>query len=220
VVAIDPRVPAVPGRLLAEGRACDVFEYGDGAVLRRYRAGEPCDTDREAAVMRGAAAGGVPVPAVLDVHPDALVLERIDGPTMLEEIERRPWRFASFARELGRIHRKLLDAGVAHGDFHPLNVILSQAGPVVIDWSNGSEGDPLADVAFSQVILATSDADFPRWLEWISRAVRRRFVAAYLRGVGERPGPELLAAAAARRLRDPHLRERELESVRELRRRL
>jgi tRNA A-37 threonylcarbamoyl transferase component Bud32 len=144
----------------------------------------------------------------------------VDGPTMLAEIQRRPWRFASFARELGRIHRKLLDAGVAHGDFHPLNVLLSADGPVVIDWSNGNEGDALADVAFSQVILATSDADLPRWLESVGRAVRRRFVAAYLRGVGERPGPDLLAAAAERRLRDPHLRERELESVRELQRRL
>ena len=164
-------------------------------MLRRYRAGEPCDTEHEAAVMRRAAAGGVPVPEVLEVHPDALVLERVDGPTMLAEIQRQPWRFASFARELGRIHRKLLDAGVAHGDFHPLNVLLSKDGPVVIDWSNGSEGNALADVAFSQVILATSEADFPRWLESIGRAVRRRFVAAYLRGVGERPGADLLAAS-------------------------
>jgi tRNA A-37 threonylcarbamoyl transferase component Bud32 len=205
---------------VATGRACDVFEYGDRAVLRRYREGEPRDTEHEAAVMRRAAAGGVPVPEVLEVHPDALVLERVDGPTMLAEIQRQPWRFASFACELGRIHRKLLDAGVAHGDFHPLNVLLSKDGPIVIDWTNGSEGNALADVAFSQVILATSDADFPRWLESIGRAVRRRFVAAYLRGVGERPGPDLLAEAAERRLLDPHLRDRELDSVRELQRRL
>lgn len=220
MVAIDSRVPADPGRLVASGRACDVFEYGEHAVLRRYRSGEPCDTEREAAVMRKAGAGGVPVPAVLEVHPDALVLERVDGPTMLAEIERRPWRFASFGRELGRIHRTLFEAGVAHGDFHPLNVLLGPEGPVVIDWSNGSEGDALADVAFSQVILATSDADFPRWLERVGRAVRRRFVAAYLNGVGESPSPAMLAAAAERRLRDPHLRERELEAVRELQRRL
>ena len=170
--------------------------------------------------MRTAAAGGVPVPAVLEVQPDALVLERVDGPTMLEEIERRPWRFLAFGRELGRIHRKVLDAGVVHRDFHPLNILLSANGPVVIDWSNGGEGDPMAEVAFSQVILATSDADFPRWLESISRTVRRRFVAAYLDGVGQRPGPDLLAAAADQRLLDPHLRESEQASVRELRRRL
>ena len=67
--------------------------------------------------MRTAAAGGVPVPDVIEVHSDALVLERIDGPTMLEEIQRQPWRFMSFGRELGRIHRRVADSGLAHGDF-------------------------------------------------------------------------------------------------------
>jgi tRNA A-37 threonylcarbamoyl transferase component Bud32 len=189
-------------------------------VLRRYRPGEPSDTEREAAVMRKASAGGVPVPEVLEVHGDALVLERVDGPTMLDEIARRPWRFAWFARELGRVHRQVLESGLVHRDFHPLNILLSSAGPVVIDWSNGGEGDPLADIAFSQVILATSDTDFPRWLESAGRAVRRRFVAAYLRGVGERPGAELLRAAAEQRLLDPHLRDRELQSVRMFRARV
>jgi tRNA A-37 threonylcarbamoyl transferase component Bud32 len=202
--------------LIASGRACDVFEHGEGAVLRRYREGEPCDPEREAAVMRHAEAAGVPVPRVLEVQPDGLVLERIEGPTMLEEIERQPWRFAAHARELGRLHRRILDAGLVHRDFHPLNVMLAEHGPVVIDWSAGGEGPPEEDVAFSQVILATSDADFPAWLEWIARAVRRRFVAAYLDGVGMRPPADLVAEAAERRLRDPHLRERELESVRRL----
>ena len=214
MVAIEARVP------IATGRACDIFEHEEGAVLRRYRQGEPCDTDHEAAVMRKAAAAGVRVPQVLEVRSDALVLERVDGPTMLEEIERRPWRFAFFGRELGRIHRQVLDAGVTHGDFHPANIIVGADAPVVIDWSNGGEGDPMAEVAFSYVILATSDADFPRWLEWIARAVRRRFVAAYLKGVGAQPGDDVIAAAADRRARDPHLRDREREAVRELRARL
>jgi aminoglycoside phosphotransferase (APT) family kinase protein len=208
VVAITSRVP------IASGRACDIFEHGEGAVLRRYRAGERCDPEREAAVMRRAHEAGVPVPRVLEVVPDGLVLERVDGPTMLEDIERRPWRFLGSAKELGRLHRRVLDAGLVHRDFHPLNVLLAESGPVVIDWSNAGEGDPEADIAFSQVILATSDADFPRWLEWIGRALRRRFVGAYLNGVGSRPGAGLLREAAEQRLLDPHLRERELDSVR------
>ena len=197
-----------------------MFEHGDGRVLRRYREGEPCDPAREAAVMRRAEKAGVPVPHVHEVHPDALVLDRVDGPTMLEEIQRRPWRFEHHARELGRLHLRVLDAGLVHGDFHPLNILLGESGPVVIDWSNAGEGAPDQDVAFSQVILATSDADFPRWLEWVGRAVRRRFVAAYLDGVGRRPSAARLKQAADRRLLDPHLRERELASVREFRARL
>jgi tRNA A-37 threonylcarbamoyl transferase component Bud32 len=157
---------------------------------------------------------------VLEVHDDALVLERVDGPTMLEEIERQPWRFLGRARELGRLHRSVRDAGIVHRDFHPLNVLLPTGGPVVIDWSNAGEGAGDEDVAFSQVILATSDSDFPRWLESLGRALRRRFVAAYLSGVGFRPGPDLLRAAADARLLDPHLRERERASVRAFRARL
>ena len=189
-------------------------------MLRRYREGESCDTEREAAVMRRAAAAGVPVPGVLEVQPDALVLERVDGPTMLAEIERRPWRFFSFSKQLGRLHRRVLDAGLVHRDFHPLNVLLAQDGPVVIDWSNAGDGDPDADVAFTQVILATSDSDFPRWLEWLGRALRKRFVGAYLEGVGFEPPADLLREAAEQRLLDRHLRERELESVRAFLRRL
>lgn len=218
VVAMGPRVPAEPGPLLASGRACDVFEYGEGAVLRRYREGG--DPEREAAVMRNAEAAGVPVPRVLEVHDDALVLERIDGPTMLEEIERRPWLFLRHAKALGRLHREVLTSGLIHMDFHPLNVILGDGGPVVIDWSNASPGDPEADVAFTQVILATSESDFPRWLERLGRLLRRRFVGAYLAGVGLEPGRGRLAQAADKRLLDPHLREGELAAVRNFRRRL
>ena len=164
--------------------------------------------------MRRAEGAGVPVPHVHEVQPDALVIDRIDAPTMLREIERQPWRFLRHARDLGLLHRRVLDAGLSHGDFHPLNVLLPDSGPVVIDWSNADEAPAERDVAFTQVILATSDSDFPRWLEWVGRVARRHFVRAYLRGVGLRPADDTLRTAAEHRLRDPHLRGRELASVR------
>jgi uncharacterized protein (TIGR02172 family) len=39
-----------------------------------------------------------------------------------------------------------------HGDFHPDNIILTQNGPVIIDWVDGNVGHPLADVARTYVI--------------------------------------------------------------------
>jgi hypothetical protein len=77
-------------KLIAAGRASEIFDLGDGRVLRRFRAGG--DPEREALVMRHARANGYPVPRVLEVAADSLVLERIDGPTMLADLWRRPWK--------------------------------------------------------------------------------------------------------------------------------
>ena len=44
---------------------------------------------------------------------------------------------------------------VCHGDFHIDNVILSDRGPVVIDWMTGSRGDPSADIARTELLFST-----------------------------------------------------------------
>ena len=69
-----------------------------------------------------------------------LVLERIDGSTMLTSL-RRPWRMPHAARTLAELHARLHeipfeDARLLHLDLHPDNVLLSSRGPVVIDWTN------------------------------------------------------------------------------------
>ena len=42
---------------------------------------------------------------------------------------------------------------VCHGDFHPGNVLITAAGPIVIDWMTASSGNPWADVARTGMIL-------------------------------------------------------------------
>jgi uncharacterized protein (TIGR02172 family) len=44
---------------------------------------------------------------------------------------------------------------VCHGDFHVDNVILTDDGPVVIDWMTGSRGNPSADIARTELLFAT-----------------------------------------------------------------
>ncbi|MDQ3700446.1 MAG: phosphotransferase [Chloroflexota bacterium] len=49
---------------------------------------------------------------------------------------------------------------VCHRDLHPMNVVLSPAGPVVLDWELAAVADPLADVAMTQVLVeATGGTD-------------------------------------------------------------
>ena len=42
---------------------------------------------------------------------------------------------------------------ICHGDFHPENVIMSENGPMVLDWVDAASGHHMADVARSYLLL-------------------------------------------------------------------
>lgn len=129
------------------GREAEIVDLGNGTMLRRYRGtGFP---EREALVMEHAHRHGFRVPGVLG--DDGLVLERIDGPSMWEDIRRKPWRARRHMQVLAGLHTQLhrIDAppGLAsageggtllHLDFHPANVLLSTSGPFVIVRTRGA----------------------------------------------------------------------------------
>ena len=219
----------VPGELLARGRAADVFAAGPGRVLRRYREGEGGDTEPEAAAMELARRHGFPVPAVHEAGGRDLVLERVEGPTMLADLARRPWRVGRHGRTLAELHNKLhaipappdlrtsFGRGdrLVHFDLHPDNVLLSQRGPMVIDWSNASRGDGADDVALTWVILTTSVVPGPLPFRALAGAGRDLLVNAFLGGVDAEAARRRLATVADRRLStDPHLLERERDALR------
>jgi aminoglycoside phosphotransferase (APT) family kinase protein len=191
-----------PAGGLMRGRASTVTDLGDGTVLRT--GGAP---DREAELMSLAQAHGFPVPRVHAVRPEALVLERIAGPTMGDDVARRPWRLGRHMRTLAALHERLhripFEGGaLVHFDLHPDNVLLSRSGPVVIDWTNAHGGEPAADVAMTWLILETS-AGLP------GRLAARVFVAAAGRDL-VRLG---LPAASAFRVADPNVTPAERERV-------
>src|ERR1700741_5118778 len=104
-------------KLLASGRDCDIFEYAPGLVLRRSRHGRRMD--REARVMEYARQHGYPVPAVGRIPDDGteLVIQRIDGPSLVGAMERRPWTVRQLGTLLAGLHRRLHDIPVP--DFGP-----------------------------------------------------------------------------------------------------
>lgn len=216
---------AVSPRLLARGRAADVFEHGAGRVLRRYRDGT--SAERETEVMSHVRRHGFPVPAVYAVDGPELIMERIDGRTMLDDLARLPWRVDEYARLLAELHRALhrippsswltasLGSGdqLLHLDLHPDNVMLGPAGPVVIDWQNAARGLAADDVAQTWVILATSVVPGPLVPRTVARIGRRWFLRAFLRGVDAEAAAERLELAVERRLRDAHLLPPEREAL-------
>jgi aminoglycoside phosphotransferase (APT) family kinase protein len=42
---------------------------------------------------------------------------------------------------------------LCHGDYHPDNVLMSPHGPIIIDWSEATAGNPIADVARTALIF-------------------------------------------------------------------
>ncbi len=43
---------------------------------------------------------------------------------------------------------------LCHGDFHPGNLLLTEDGPVIIDWMDATLGNPVADVARSSLLMS------------------------------------------------------------------
>lgn len=217
------------GRLIGQGRTAEVYEYGDGRVLKLFRPEMPPSfSQHEAEVARAVTEAGLPAPAFLgEVEVDGrpgIIYERVFGPSMLAVTARKPWAVARMARDFARLHTGIhshtcpvlpalrdelrgtinraaplserekeavlsmlgtLPAGeaVCHGDFHPDNIILSPRGPVVIDWTTATRGDPPADVARTALLFksGTLPPGTGSLRAWIIQRVRAIFFSIYLR---------------------------------------
>jgi len=74
-------------------------------------------------------------------------------------------RIASCDRLSDKIKRFALESldrlpdgvSLCHGDFHPGNMLRTPEGPVVIDWTNATRGDPDADVARTNLMLRVGE---------------------------------------------------------------
>lgn len=205
--------------LLARGRDADVYALDDATVLRRVRVPGSSRTLHEAKVMAYLAEQGYPVPRVLDADEDSMVMQRLTGPTLLDDLQKRPWTLRANARTLARLHDELgaIDApawleaprvqsgptphrrGMLHLDLHPGNVIATPQGPVVIDWTNAAAGDPALDVAKTFATIAT--ADLPTAA---GRLLCRAYARALRRAARTDPGPRI-ADAVREKLLDPNV---------------
>lgn len=183
---------------LASGRDADVFALDDERVLRRYRAGG--DVAHEVTVMRALEALGFPVPHVFEATGPDLVMQRLRGPTMLAALMVGAQPVDEGARMLAGLHARLHRTPYLHLDLHPDNVVLTETGPVVIDWRNAQVGEPDLDLAMTSVIVAQAAvSDFP---------LARDFLYHFLASAQGDP-LRLLPQALARREADPAMRAEE-----------
>ncbi len=213
---------------MGAGRDADIFEYGPRYVLRRSREGR--SLTEEARVMEYARSQGYPVPAVAEVSDDGLdiVMERIEGSDMVAAMTRRPWTIPRQGRVLAELHRQLHelsapnwlhDAPVGRGDrllhldLHPLNVMISPQGPVVIDWTGACRGDPAVDVALAWVLIAAGEVPTGRLLLTILGRARSVLVKSFLRSFDVDVVRQNLGEVVAWKTLDPHMSVREQDRM-------
>jgi len=218
------------GPLLASGRDADVFAYGPDLVVRRSRIGR--SMEREARVMSYLAGHGYPAPRVETVRADGseLIMERIDGPTMLQVLSRRPWTVRDNAARLATLHQRLHEIpapdwlhpfpdggdGIVHLDLHPLNVIMSPRGPVLIDWTNAARGAGPLDVALTWLLMTAAVLTHGRVRAIVDRVFRTMFVRSFLAHFDLAPVRTVLPAVAAWKSRDRNIQPGEVAAMQRL----
>jgi aminoglycoside phosphotransferase (APT) family kinase protein len=218
-------MPTEPGPLLASGRDGDIFEFGPGLVLRRAKSGRVIEG--EARIIEYAREHGYPVPKIHEVRAGGteIVMDRVDGPMMADEIAREPWNLARYGRELADLHDRLhvipapdwlRDLGgdrLVHLDLHPLNVMMTASGPVVIDWTNAARGDPLLDVAFTLILLTCPSVPGSNLKNAAFRPVRNLLGRAFVNRYRGRELDRQLVQAAGLKARDRNMAPDEVAAI-------
>jgi aminoglycoside phosphotransferase (APT) family kinase protein len=223
-VAIEPIGPK-----LAEGRDSEIFEHGAGRVLRVNRVAR--DLTGEARVIQHVRSQGYPAPEVFDAGDGWLVMERIDGADLLDAISKTPAGIRRAAAMLADLHAQLgaIEAPewmaaapgpagdrVVHLDLHPLNVMLTRDGPVVIDWGNARRGVPAVDVADTWSLLKAGQIPGRGLERLLSELGRGLLLRSFLRRVDRAAAARVIPAVVEWRVADRNMSPKEKERLRAL----
>lgn len=175
------RVPQPLATVEVDGRPGLVLERVEGTDLLTALGRRPLAVLAAARAMARvhAAMHEGEAPAELpDLH--ALVARRIEQAGALPPA----WRDRSLDLLAG------LPAGdrICHGDFHLGNMLGTWSDPVVIDWGDACRGDPVADVARSDLMIRLGEPPpgAPASLRLLARVGRGILVGRYLAGYRRR----------------------------------
>lgn len=173
---------------------------------------------------------GYPVPAVDELSDDGLdlVMERIEGVSMVDAIGQAPWTVRRQAATLADLHLRLheidapdflppLIAGsgnkIIHLDLHPLNVMVGPKGPVVIDWPNARSGEPAVDVGLAWVLMAAGQIPGNPMKAKLLASFRSLLVNGFLSHFERDEVAGYLRQIVEIKVQDPHMNETEIAGM-------
>ncbi len=166
--------PRLIDQVLVEGRRGIVYEKAAGPSMLRLLSGRPwlwIRLARQLAELHSDihAQSGAGLGSLRAWLEDSIQgLESLPAKTRKEVLERL----------------KSLPEGAAlcHFDLHPDQVLMTGRGPMIIDWMTALQGQPLADVARTIVLLTFGEAPGTGWLlRRLINLLRRAFRGSYLR---------------------------------------
>jgi thiamine kinase len=191
-------VPEVGDILEVDGRLGLEYERLRGILLWEEMMAKPWELGKHARLLARLQA---------EIH----AITGVQGlPALRARLEKRigsAGELSSEVREASLLALSHLPDGkkLCHGDFHPLNVILTAEGPVVIDWIDAAIGSAPADVARTTVLTMGAKATARPtsllekvMLEWGHRVYRKRYFE--LRPGGEEEYQAWIPLVAAARL--------------------
>jgi uncharacterized protein (TIGR02172 family) len=160
--------PAVEDIIEVEGRRGIIFERVEGRSMLEEMGAKPNEAPRYAEILA-------------ELHTSIHSHEIPDLPSLRDKIERiiRQAKTLSDEERTRVLHvlaQRNDGTSLCHFDFHPMNVVMSPRGPVLLDWMTACHGDPHADIA--RTLLMAQGFLFAIPSDW--HAALQSFIDRYL----------------------------------------
>lgn len=102
----------IKGNLLGKGRTAEVYAYGNNRVLKLFYDWCPAVwVEQEAAITKSLAEVGLPAPKFFEIvtleNRQGIVLQRLDGISLMERMMVNPLRFRGCAKLMAELHLQI-----------------------------------------------------------------------------------------------------------------
>lgn len=148
--------PKLMGALRIENRQGIIFERVDGPSMLIFVGTKPWLLFRSARQLA-------------ELHTQIHEQNGADFPSLHASLYATIQRMENFPHgmktDVLRLLGKLPDgSALCHCDFHPDQVLITAKGPVIIDWPTAHQGNPIADVARTSILLMIGQVPYTNWL--------------------------------------------------------